>query len=84
MEGKMFFDYYFSFFGLILLCAVFSGWASNKVKRTYRAFNSVPLRSNMTGYDTAVRLLRSNGVRDISIGRVKVCFPTITTPKRKS
>ena len=67
----MFFDYYFTFFGLILLCAMFSGWASNKVKRTYRAFNSVPLRSNMTGYDTAVRLLRANGVQDISVNRVR-------------
>ena len=67
----MFYDYYFTFFGLILLCALFSGWASNKVRSTYRAFNSVPLRSNMTGYDTAVRLLRSNGVHDISVNRVR-------------
>jgi Zn-dependent membrane protease YugP len=65
-----FYDYYFAFFGLILLCALFSGWASSKVKRTYRAFNSVPLRSNMTGYDTAVRLLRANDVHDISVNRV--------------
>ncbi len=67
----MFYDYYFTFFGLILLCALFSGWASNKVRSTYRAFNSVPLRSNMTGYDTAVRLLRSNGAHDISVNRVR-------------
>ena len=65
-----FYDYYFAFFGLILLCALFSGWASSKVKRTYRAFNSVPLRSNMTGYDTAVRLLRANDIHDISVNRV--------------
>ena len=50
---------------------MFSVWASNKVKRTYRAYNSVPLRSNMTGYDTAVRLLRANGVQDISVNRVR-------------
>ena len=67
----MFYDYYFIFFGLILLCALFSGWASNKVKTTYRAFNKVALRSNMTGYDTAVRLLRVNDVRDISVNRVR-------------
>ncbi|MBR2340846.1 MAG: zinc metallopeptidase [Clostridia bacterium] len=67
----MYFDYYFTFFGLILLCALFSGWAASKVKRTYRAYNSVPLRSNMTGYDTAVRLLRANGIQDISVNRVR-------------
>ncbi len=66
----MFFDYYFGFFGLILLCAVFSFWASNRVRTTYRAYNSVGLRSNMTGYDTAVKLLRANGVHDISVNRV--------------
>ena len=62
--------YYFIFFFLILLCAAFSGWASNKVKTTYRAFKAVPTTSRMTGYDTAVRLLRANGVDDISVQRV--------------
>ncbi len=62
--------YYFLFFGLILLCALFSGWASNKVKTTYRAFRDVPIATNMTGYDAAVRLLRANDVRDISVERV--------------
>ena len=51
--------YYFYFFPLILLCAAFSGWASNKVKTTYRAFRSVSTSSRMTGYDAAVRLLDS-------------------------
>ena len=64
-------SYYFIFFGLILLCALFSGWASNKVKNTYRAYRDVPTSSNMTGYDTAVRLLRANDVRDISVERVR-------------
>lgn len=63
--------YYFLFFGLILLCALFSGWASNKVKTTYRAYRSVGAQSRMTGYDTAVRLLRANGVDDIRVERVR-------------
>lgn len=62
--------YYFIFFGLIILCAIFSGWASNKVKTTYRAYRGVPVVTNMTGYDTAVRLLRVNGVHDIAVERV--------------
>jgi len=63
--------YYFYFLPLILLCAIFSGWASNKVKSTYRAFRAVPSSTRMTGYDTAVRLLRANGIRDISVERVR-------------
>ena len=31
----MYWDSYFSFFSLIILCAIFSGWAANKVKSTY-------------------------------------------------
>ena len=67
----MYWDSYFTFFSLIILCAIFSGWAANKVKSTYRAFNRTPLRSNMTGYDTAIRLLRANDITDISVNRVR-------------
>ena len=63
-------EYYFVFLGLLLLCAVFAGWASMKVRRTYSAYQDIGTASKMTGYDTAVRLLRANGVKDVSVGRV--------------
>ncbi|MBQ8320135.1 MAG: zinc metallopeptidase [Clostridia bacterium] len=62
-------DYLF-FIAAILVCLVFSGWASAKVHSAYAAFSEEKTRSNMTGYDTAVRLLRANGVTDISVGRI--------------
>ena len=65
------YDYYFLFIGLILLCALFAGWASAKVHSTFNAYQEVPTSSRMTGYDTAVRLLRANGIRHIRIGRVQ-------------
>ena len=64
-------DYYFIFLGLILLCAIFAGWASMKVRSTYSAYQDIATASRMTGYDTAVRLLRANGVNDIKVGRVQ-------------
>ena len=64
-------DYYFIFLGLILLCAVFAGWASMKVRSTYSSYQDIATASRMTGYDTAVRLLRANGVNDIKVGRVQ-------------
>ncbi|MBQ8323144.1 MAG: zinc metallopeptidase [Clostridia bacterium] len=64
-------EYYFIFLGLILLCAIFAGWASARVRSTYSAYKDIGTSSRMTGYDTAVRLLRSNGVNDISVGRVR-------------
>lgn len=75
--------YYVFFLGLLLLCAIFSGWASARVHSTYRAFQDMGTRSRMTGYDTAVRLLRSNGVRDISIGRVRGSLSDHYHPKKK-
>ncbi len=62
---------YIIFFVLIIACAIFSSVASRKVHSAFAAFDDVPTRSRMTGYDTAVRLLRNNGVTDISVGRVK-------------
>lgn len=63
--------YYLIFTGLILVCLIFAGRASAKVRSTYAAFQEVGTRSHATGYDTAVKLLRANGVKDISVGRVK-------------
>ena len=64
-------EYYFVFLVLILLCALFAGWASAQVRSTYSAYRDIGTASRMTGYDTAVRLLRANGVNDISVGRVR-------------
>ena len=61
---------YFIFLGLILLCAILSGVASRKVHTAFRAYASVQNKSRLTGYDTAVRLLRAGGVRGISVGKV--------------
>lgn len=63
--------YYFWFLIALGACAIFSVSASNKVKTTYRAFKKVPTSSRMTGYDTAVRLLRANDVEGVSVERVR-------------
>ena len=63
--------YYYLLFLLILIpFLAFSAWASAKVNTTYSAFDKVPSRSCMTGYDTAVRLMRNRGVQGIEVGRV--------------
>lgn len=62
--------YYYVFLGALLLCALFASWASIKVRSTYNAFRADKTSSNMTGYDTAVRLLRANDVEGISVEKV--------------
>ena len=68
----MFFSPYYSvFFILIILCGVFAAYASRKVHTAYKAYGDMPTASYMTGYDTATRLLRANGVSGISVGRTR-------------
>lgn len=63
--------YYFWFLGLLLLCGIFAASASAKVRSTYQAQKQVGTRSHATGYDTAVKLLRANKIKNVSVGRVK-------------
>lgn len=63
--------YYFWFLGLLLLCGIFAASASAKVRSTYQAQKQIGTRSHATGYDTAVKLLRANKIKNVSVGRVK-------------
>ncbi len=76
-------EYYFIFFGLLLLCAIFAGSASAKVHSTYQAQREIGTRSHSTGYDTAVRLLRAGGVKDVSVGRISGELTDHYHPKKK-
>lgn len=61
---------YFLFLFILLPFIALSAWASAKVNSTYAKYDNVANSSRMTGYDTAVRLLRKNGVTDISVNRI--------------
>lgn len=65
------YEYYIISMLAILVCGLLCGIASAKVSKAYKAYGKITTRSHMTGYDTARRLLVVNGVRDISIGRVR-------------
>lgn len=67
----MFFEYYIISLACMVVCAVISGIASSKLHRTYNKYNGYYTRSRMTGRDTAVRLLRANGIHNIEVGRVR-------------
>lgn len=56
---------------MLILCAGLAGSVSAKVRSTFHAQQKIGTKSRMTGYDTALRLLRANRIDDISVGRVK-------------
>ena len=66
----MYYDYFW-FLGAILVCMLFAGIANAKVNRAFSKYAKVRNSSGMTGYDTAVRLMRANDVYGISVGRVR-------------
>ncbi len=74
---------YFWFLGAIIICLIISGIASAKVRSAYKEYGKIPNRSGMTGYDTAERLLRLNGINGISIGRVRKKLSDHYHPKKR-
>ena len=67
----MYMQDYMWFMCAIIVCMVFSGFASSKVKTTFSKHDRIRCRSGYTGYDTVSRMMRSNGVDGISIGAVR-------------
>ncbi len=74
---------YWIFIVLILACTVFAGSVSAKVHTTYNAMQGVATRSKMTGRDTAVKLLKANGVDDIEVGRISGVLTDHYHPTKK-
>ncbi len=66
----MYWNDYMWFMIAMLVCMLFSAFASSKVKNTFAKYDRVRCRSGMTGYDTVTRLMRTNNVFGISVGRV--------------
>ena len=74
---------FYYFFIAIIACALFAAWASAKVHSTFNAFSQVKISSHMTGYDTAVRLLRANGIFDVSVERTRGRLSDHFDPRKK-
>ena len=75
--------YYIVSFGVMLLCAAIGASASMKVHRAFNKYGNIPTQSRMSGYDTATRLLRANGVKDIRVGKVRGTLSDHYHPKKK-
>ncbi len=77
----MFYTYYWIFIVLIGVCALFSGYASIRVHTTFNAYQDMGTQSRMTGYDTAVRLLRAGEVTDVYVDKVSGTLSDHYNPK---
>ncbi len=55
---------------LFIIAILFSAWAQFKVSSTFRKYSSVPTHAGKNAMDVARMILLSEGVHDVSIGRV--------------
>ncbi len=62
--------YGWGYLAAMLFCLLLSGYASGKVRSAYGKYDQVRCRSGVTGHEAAVRLLRANGVQEVTVGRV--------------
>ena len=67
----MYLQDYFGFMIAILLCMIFSGIASGRIKSSFNKHNQTRCRSGYTGCDTVNRLMRERGIHNTAIGSVK-------------
>lgn len=79
----MYLNDYLWLIGAILLCTVFSVFASKRVQSSFAKHAKTRCRSGMTGYDTAVRLLCFHGVQGISVGHVSGSLTDHYHPTKK-
>lgn len=79
----MYLQDYLWFLGAIVLCMIFSIYASVKVNKTFAKYNTVGTLSGITGYDTALRLMYSNGITDITIGKIRGNLTDYYHPSKK-
>lgn len=50
---------------------LFAAYAQNKIKRTYRQYEQMPVASNLSGEDTVRALLRENAIEGVSLDTVR-------------
>ena len=78
------YEYYLLFLIALVACMAFFSRTSARVKTTFRAYQDIASKSHMTGYDTATRLLRRNGVTDVSVQKVKGSLTDHFHPTQKA
>ncbi len=65
----LYFDW--TYLVLVMPCIILSLWASANVNSTFRRYSQETSRRHITGADAAQRVLRANGVFNVSVERVK-------------
>ena len=68
---------------LTIIMAILCMWASSRVQSVYRKYERIRSMSGMTGAQTAVEILRRNGITDVTVQHVPGQLTDHYNPKTK-
>ena len=68
---------------LTIIMAILCMWASHRVQSVYRKYERIRSMSGMTGAQTAVEILRRNGITDVTVQHVPGQLTDHYNPKTK-
>lgn len=68
--GYYFYGYYFGYLLFMLPAIILVIWAQVLVKSRYRKYSGITTSLRVTGREMAERILKANGINDISVARI--------------
>jgi len=69
---------------LFIVAILFSGYAQIKISTTFSKYSKMPTRAGKTAAQIAEMILRTNGVYDVSLGRVRGNLTDNYHPRKKT
>ena len=69
---------------LVIPGIIIAAWAQSKVNRTYQTYIKIPVRSGITGRETAARILFANGLQNIQIAPSGGMLSDHYNPRKKT
>ena len=70
--GYGFYGYYFQYLLFMLPAIILVLWAQWLVKSRYKKYSGITTSLRVTGKEMAERILKANGINDVSIARLKI------------
>jgi hypothetical protein len=63
---------------------ILSWWVSNRLKKRFREYSEIPTSSGLTGAEVALRMLRDNNIKDVTVTTVEGELTDHYNPQHKT
>jgi Zn-dependent membrane protease YugP len=73
-----------SYYLLLIVISGASMWVSGTLKRKFKKYSNIQLRSNMSGKEIAEKMLADHGIKDVKIISVRGSLTDHYNPQKKT